>query len=167
RIRRCLPVRDQQGLGFDTLRQRTNADIDSAVDSFEVVLETAAGIVRRNRLLDIIGSPARGRPIPADTADFTGVEKIVQSHESSCQRMMVGSKRFGKLRQRRVAISNLEVTEYLIVGSILFDDIDDMLDPAAEFVHYRIGTATQSVQPIVLNDSLREGFKLGRKWNRQ
>jgi hypothetical protein len=54
--------------------------------------------------------------------------KVVEQHELARQLVMVGTGIFLKKTQRRIAFALAEVTQHLIVGAILFDDIEHMLD---------------------------------------
>ncbi len=54
--------------------------------------------------------------------------EVIQKHEFICQLVKIGSDVFAEKRQRFISISFGHVAQNLIVGSILFDDVDDVLN---------------------------------------
>ena len=70
----------------------------------------------------------RGAPGPAVRADLAGVVEVVERDEVRGERMQVGRRGLRELGERRVAVALREVAEHLIVGAVLLDDVDDVLD---------------------------------------
>src|SRR5207302_3896147 len=84
--------------------------------------------------------------------------EIVEVDEALGQAMLIGCDRAWKLRERRIAIADAEITEHLIVRAVLLDDVNDVPDPRTQRRHQpAIGFTERQVPAIVLRDLLREG----------
>ena len=90
-------------------------------------------------------------------ADLGIYKEAVEQSEASCQRVMVRSgEDVGEVDEAGVSVGILQVTEHLIVGAILFDDVDDMLER-------RIAARRWLALPVICGrDALGEGGQLGR-----
>src|SRR5215472_5378110 len=64
-------------------------------------------------------------------ADFAVTVQIVQSNELLSQRVLVGSHVAAENSQSRIAIAFGKIAEYLVVGAVLFDDVNNMLNGRA------------------------------------
>ena len=54
--------------------------------------------------------------------------EVVEQHEFARQLVMIGRDVLAEQHQRGIAVAFLHVAEHLIVGAILLDDVDDVLD---------------------------------------
>src|ERR1019366_3729678 len=87
-----------------------------------------AAVTHLPGLFGIVGSDGSHRPNVTISGNLAAVIEVVQDSELASQLMLVGRNGFPIHAQRRIAIARLEVTKNLIIGTILFDDIDDVLD---------------------------------------
>ena len=60
--------------------------------------------------------------------DFALDIKVIEQHELAGQGVMVRRDRVGEEAQVRVAVAFLDVAEDLVVGAVLFDDVEYVLD---------------------------------------
>ena len=95
-------------------------------------------------------------------ADFGVDEKAVEEAEAARQRVVVwGDGQVGEIDEAGVAIAFLHVAENLIVGAVLFNDVDDMMKR-------RIGLWTSPLLPVIRGgDALGEGGKPARSDRRR
>jgi hypothetical protein len=68
----------------------------------------------------------------AEDTDFTVCEKVIERHEFARQAVMDRRAVFTKESQFWIAIAAIEIAQHLIVSSILFDDVKDMLNRQIE-----------------------------------
>src|SRR5262249_10345224 len=61
-------------------------------------------------------------------ADFSIAKQVVQQDELAGDLMVVGSYLFTEDGEPRIAVALAEVAQHLVVGAILLDDVEDMLD---------------------------------------
>ena len=67
-------------------------------------------------------------PHEALNAAFARNKRVVQGHEVTRDRVVVGRNLFGENGETRIAVRTLQITENLIVGLILLHDVDDVFD---------------------------------------
>ena len=77
---------------------------------------------------DVIGVVGHRRPGMAVGRDVAVAVEVVEQHELLGQLVMVGRHLAAEHDQRRIAVAARQVAEDLIVGAILLDDVDDVLD---------------------------------------
>ena len=148
---------EQRRLSFDGI------DRGQAIEAFVIVRAPAARIVPPIRLVHEIGREGRGRPVVSIGARFRVDEETIQQAEAERQRPMIrgdvlrrssrGARGLSGAedRQVRVAIGPrtvarlLQIAEDLIVGAILLDDIDDVLDRIGAGEEGRFHLSDQSV----------------------
>ncbi len=75
--------------------------------------------------------------------------QVVQQHEIAAElELVIGRDLFAEQGQARVAVTSRHVTENLVVGSVLFDDVDHIFDRRGSptFVGIAVfeGSATES-----------------------
>ena len=95
---------------------------------------------------DVVGNRRGGRPDVAITRDIAAVIEIIENAELASELVLVGSDVLAVHGERRVAVSGGEIAEDLIVGAILLDDVDDVMNFVfAVREGYAIGIAAQRV----------------------
>ena len=77
---------------------------------------------------DVIGVVGHRRPGMAVGRDVPVAVQVVQQHELLGQLVMVGRHVAAEHHQRRVAVAPGQVAEDLVVGAVLLDDVEDVLD---------------------------------------
>ena len=100
---------------------------ESAKHSLAINTFALAGVSGRDCLLAKIGDVGRGRPDVALGTDFSVGEEAVEQSEARGERMMIGRNGLSEENQRWIAVAFFQVSEHLIIGTILFDDVDHML----------------------------------------
>src|SRR5207248_7438681 len=84
-------------------------------------------------------------------------EEAVEDAEALGERVVVGRRVAAEVQERRVAVGLAEVAEQLVVGAVLLDDVDDVLER-------RVAAAalggTGAVPAIRGYDALREAREL-------
>src|SRR5438046_1453535 len=82
-----------------------------------------------HRLLAVVGHVRGSGPDVPLRADLGISEEAVEEAEAPRQRVMVrGDGDVGEVDEAGVAVTLLHVAEHLIVGAILFDDVDHVLE---------------------------------------
>src|ERR1035438_3741988 len=115
----------------DLLQQR----ITLGHHTFVVVAALAPAIRLLPGLLKVIRADGRIRPDVAVARHFAGVKEVIEHAELQGKIVQIGSDCLPKHRQTRVAVAPLlailaEVAEDLIVGPILLNDVNHVLDAA-------------------------------------
>src|SRR2546430_1385671 len=87
-------------------------------------------VTHRPGLLDEIGGIGGHGPLVAIGADFALDVKVVKQHKVARQLVVVGSDALVEQAKARVAVAFGQVAEDLIVGAILLDDVNAILDRA-------------------------------------
>src|ERR1700741_5194552 len=82
----------------------------------------------RNRFLRVVGDVRSHRPVVTIGTYFGVDEESIEQPESLRQRMMIGRNAARKEDERGISITLRQVTEDLIVGTVLLDDVDDVLE---------------------------------------
>ena len=78
--------------------------------------------------LDEIRGICPHRPLVAVGADLTLDVKVVEEHELSGQSVVVRRDGLGEQADVGFAVAFFHVAEYLVVGAVFLDDVDDILD---------------------------------------
>src|SRR5207237_5006299 len=94
-------------------------------------------------LFRVVGGVGGRSPDVCWRADFGGDEAAVEEAEAFGQRPVIRVRFLREEEQRRVAIAALQVAEHLVIGAILFDDVNYMLD---RWVLRRTGAAAPRVE---------------------
>src|SRR5665213_810834 len=94
-------------------------------------------VFRRPLLLVEIGGVGGVRPGVAVDADLPIAIKVVENDILLRQRVLVRGDLLAKENQLGIAIGVRNVAKLLIVGSVLLDDVDDVLDLAG--LSYALG----------------------------
>ena len=148
---------------------REAADGIVVVAALEVIVPAPPAVVVRQVLDDILAGLTLGGPGPAVAGGFAAVEEIIQKYEPRSNRMKVGRDVLAEENDGRVAVALGQVAENLVVGAVLFDDVDDVLDAAGfevdgrEWIgggHVRRGRRADLRQAVVADDLLRFHPKL-------
>src|ERR1700722_454283 len=96
--------------------------------------------------------------------NFSAVIKVVEDAELQRQFVLVGRDVGAVKRQRWIAIADFQIADHLIIGAVLFYDVDNVLDrilPAGELNRPRI-----LMQQVVVLYGARKLFKFAeRRWN--
>src|SRR5713101_8471289 len=112
-----------------------------------------------------------GRPVPAFAADPAAGIKIVEGDELPRELVMIGSERLGKKCEPRITVAFLEVAEHLVIGAVLLQDVDDVVDARAKKSHFFAdGALRGGFRPmVVLRHLARQRGKLLRSghWKRE
>ena len=87
-----------------------------------------AAIAQRPDPLDEVGGIGPHRPFVAVGADLALDVEVVEQHELADQGVVVGRDRLGEQAEVRLAVALGHVAEDLVVGAVLLDDVDDVLD---------------------------------------
>ena len=101
--------------------------------ALEIVRALAAAIVLLPGLLQIIRADGRIRPHVPIARHLARIEEVIEHAELQRQLVLVGSNRLAIHGQAGIAISHrlsvlLQIAKNLIVGAILLDDVDDVLE---------------------------------------
>ncbi len=96
----------------------TFAEIDAA----------ALSVVGRPDLFDGVGRVRARREGMAVVADFGVDVEVVEQDELANERVRIGRHVLAEQRQVRIAVALGNVAEHLVVGAILADDVEDVLD---------------------------------------
>ena len=117
---------------------------------FAVHVGPLAGVTGGHNLLTVVRDVGGGGPDVSLRTDLGIHEEAIEQAEAPRQRVMVrGDGDVGEIDEARVAIAFLHVSEYLIVGAILFDDVDDVAER-------RIAPRRGPVLPVIgRDDALR------------
>ena len=90
-----------------------------------------AAIVHRIPALHVVAGGGGVRPYVAVAGDVAGIIKIIEHAELPRQLVMVGRNLLAVHYQRGVSVGFLDVAKDLIVGAVLLDDVQHMLDGVA------------------------------------
>ncbi len=88
----------------------------------------ATTIGERPCFFDKVGRVGCHGPLVPIGAHFALDIKIIEQNEFASQRVLIRRYLLGEDAQRWIPIALRQIAKYLIVGSILFDDIEAMLD---------------------------------------
>ncbi len=80
------------------------------------------------RFLKIINGHAFGHPRVPVGGDHAVAVEVVEQHELLGQRMQVGRRLAPEDAELRIAVPPADVAKDLVVGAVLFDDVDNMLE---------------------------------------
>ena len=150
------------------LGRRRQRVVDRADRPLAVVRRAAAGVVdRRGLVVDV--RAARGRaPLPAVLADLARAAEVVQVDESLRERVEVGRDHLRELRDARVAVAALDVAEDLVVGAVLFHDVDHVMDAVVQRLHHLVlGRGGRTDEAVVVGDDVGQARQLARVGRRQ
>ena len=98
------------------------------VAAFAQVEAAALAVERRPQLLDGVGRVGRGRVGVAVVAHLGVHVEVVEQHELARDRVGVRRHVLAEERQVRVAVALGHVPEHLVVGAVLADHVEDVLD---------------------------------------
>ena len=132
RSRQQIRVAGGNWIGVLASGNRRISDIDVAVGALRIVTEASLGVIDRISLLGRINRASSRTPLPALIADVGWVVKIVELDELFRQGMLIRRDEFGELGEVRVAIAGRQIAKDLVVGTVLFDDVDYVLDVLAQ-----------------------------------
>ena len=88
----------------------------------------AVGIVHRPDPFDGVGRVGARRVGVAVVADLRVHVEVVEQHELAGERVRIGRHVLAEEAERRIAVSLGDVPEDLVVGAVLPDDVEDVLD---------------------------------------
>src|SRR6185369_475623 len=94
----------------------------------DVLLGVVAALVLTRRRLGVLGIVTLHQPVMALSGVRADVVGVVVETELCGQRVLVRRGLLAKLRQGRVAVARSDVAEHLIVGAVLLDQQEDVLD---------------------------------------
>ena len=99
----------------------------------DFVLAHAVGVApgpAGERLLDVVGPEGRRRPLVAVGAEDRAAIGVVEEDELADELVLVGRHLLAEDAQGRVAVAFGDVAEDLVVGAVLLDDVDHVLEDA-------------------------------------
>ena len=102
-------------------------------DRVHIAVLHAVGIAAREageRLLHVIRRDAGVRPLMPVRAEDAGAIRVIQQHEVAHHLVLIRGDVFAEDAERRIAVALFQRAEDLIVGAVLLDDIDDVLEHA-------------------------------------
>lgn len=108
------------------------AHVNIPVGTLLVVLEPLARTRHRRRTLSEVVGPRRDGPVPSRIAALAGDKEIIERDEVAGQGVVIRAQILGEESEMRVAVANLKVAEYLIVGPVFLDDVDDVTNVFAQ-----------------------------------
>src|ERR1022692_4325268 len=98
--------------------------------------------------------------------DLSAVVEIVEHAELQSERVLVGRDVGAVERERWVAVADSQITEHLIIGAVLFNNVDDVLDGI--LAAWKLDRSRIVVQQVVVFDGAGEFFELAESgWNVQ
>src|SRR5262249_24291852 len=92
----------------------------------------AMGVVHGNGALDKIRGAGSGAPVPAVAADLAAVIEVIEGDKLARDGVMVGRERFRKQVQPGIAIAFFQIAQDLVIGAVLFDDVNDVANPGTQ-----------------------------------
>ncbi len=105
--------------------------------------------------------------IPAVAAHLAAGVKIVQRHKAARQFVVIGRDGFGQGSQGRISVAALQVAEHLVVAAVFLDDVDHVVNLAAQELHHLLVLGADRVEMIVLRHLLRQACQVLFRWRRQ
>lgn len=115
-------------IGSLALGQGGQGNVDIAIEALRVEAESPLRVVDRELVLDDIRCAGGGAPRPAVVAGFSAGAEVIECDEGLRQVMLIRRNRLSEQSHRRIAVAAAEVAENLVVGSVLLEDIDHVLD---------------------------------------
>ena len=112
-------------------------------------------------VLEVIIRHALGGPGVAVGAVRPADVSVVEQGELAGELAVVGHDRLAQAAQLRVAVALRQVAEDLVVGAVLLDDVEDVLDPAVVDLQRR--PAGVGLPPVVPRDELGLAGEVGRE----
>src|SRR4029077_20236806 len=110
-------------------RERPQEAAFRLIDFYAVHVDPLAGVTGRHDLLTVVRDVGGGGPDVSLRTDLGIHEEAIEQAEAPRQRVVVwGDGDVGEIEEARVAIAFFHVSEYLIIGAILFDDVDDVVE---------------------------------------
>ena len=82
----------------------------------------------------VVGGEGGVGPLMAVGAEDAGAVGVVEQHELAGQLVLVGRDALAEDAEGRVAVALFHVAQHLVVGAVLLDDVDDVLEDA-RFAH--------------------------------
>ena len=96
--------------------------------AFRQVRRAAARVIRRPEFFDHIGRVGGHRELVAVVADLRVHIEVIEDAELARERVRVRRHLIAEQTQRWIVVAPLEIAEYLIVGPVLADDVENVLD---------------------------------------
>jgi hypothetical protein len=113
---------------------------------FAIHVGPLAGVAGGHHLLTVVRDVGGGGPDVSLRTDLGIHEEAIEQAEAPGQRVVVRSNGdVGEIEEARVAIAFLQVAQDLIVGAILFDDVDDVAEG-------RIAPRREALLPVIGGD---------------
>ena len=125
RIGELAEVDDPQPLAPRRVPEIRVARVLHVLAVLEVVV-AAAAVDRRPRLLVVVARECTRGPLVAVGADLAVHIEVVAQHPAPGEGVGVGRDAVVEDRERRIAVPRRHVAEYLVVGAVLTDDVNDM-----------------------------------------
>ena len=96
--------------------------------ALKIVTALIAAVIDLPSLLIVVAGNRGHRPIMSIARDFAAIVEIVEQAELKRQLVLVRSYIGAVHRKRWIAVACFQIAEYLIVGAILFDDVDNVMN---------------------------------------
>ncbi len=96
--------------------------------AFGSIAATAAAIAAGPCFFEVVRGICTHAPVVAIGAHFAIGIKVVEQHKLCGQLVLIGGIFFAKKQQRSIAIATRNITKYLIVSSVFFDDVKHVFD---------------------------------------
>src|SRR5207247_6958247 len=119
---RQTPQVPARWLGYIVIRH------SAAICALVIVAPASSVVVRRYGLFRVVRDVRRHRPVVTVRAHFGIYEEAVEYPEALSERVMVRRHAVREKEERCVTVSLPQITEYLIVGAVFLDYIDDVLE---------------------------------------
>src|SRR5579863_1929619 len=110
-----------------------------------VVRALLAAVVDLPGLLGVVAGDGRSGPHVPVAGNFAAVVKVVDHAKLPRQLVLVGRDRLAVHRQRRVAVALANVAEDLVVGAVLFNDVDDVANGIRAVMKGDLARATRDL----------------------
>ena len=103
-------------------------EVEVAFGGVRILLVLVVAVGQRPGFFDEVAGIGTHRPFVPVGADFALDVEIIEQDELAGQFMVVRRDALGKKTERRIAIALRKIPENLIVGPVLFDDVEAILD---------------------------------------
>src|SRR6185369_1730759 len=119
---------EKSGAGLVDVRNSLLHRILVPDHAFVIVGSLAAAVIDLPVALGVIAGDSGYRPVVPVATDFAGVVEVVQHSKLERELVLVRSDIPTVHGERLISVAGFEIAKQLIVGAILLNDVDDVLD---------------------------------------
>src|SRR5262249_53080381 len=132
------------------------ADTNQPARALSVISNTVAAVavIDGDGFLVVVRRLRISGPTPSVAADLSGGIEVIHQSKRHSQAVMIWRDGLRVLGQRGIAVAAGQVTENLIIGLVLFDDVNNVINPALEESHHRVGISVGDA--VIVIDLLGE-----------